>query len=291
MATLDSVKNIFTNKNVEYKDISDNDFLISKFLLFAANVSNEYYDQSVGVKSNRTNVTYVQSPRYTNEQLEKQYKKHVNMLQRIYDEIVGGLKEKTIRGEVISVERQIDNIQDDFKKMYVHDITPEGKIISGYRSKNHVGAIEKIGGLIVNTKLTKSFSERKIGKDKPYSSLKDMTENFYYTEALNRAYLGDIYAGSSLYYAGQNAGNDAKGGTQAAVKRLSGIDSNGITNEVEADVYYLFDDGSISDSFQINGTHYTKLMQEDAGNFENVKLVGKGQVHQVDPKTALPPFL
>jgi hypothetical protein len=284
-ATLDSVKNIFTNKNIEYKNISDNDFLVSKFLMFAANASNNYYDQSIGVKSNRTNVTYVQSPRYTNDKLKEEYDTQVNTLQKMYDKMVGALKEKTIKGKVVSVEKQINDIQSDFKKLYVHDITPEGKIISGYMAKNHTAAIQKIGGLIVNTKLTKAFSDKKIGKDKPYSSLQDMVENFYYTEALNRAYLGDIYAGPALYYAGLVAGNDAKKGAQQAVKRLSGVDSNGETNEIEQDVYYLFHDGSISDSFEMNGTHYTKLMQEDAGNFEKVKLVGKGQVHQVDPTT------
>ena len=285
MATLDSVKNITTNDNVEYKDLSDNDFLVNKFLMFAANVSNEYYSQSAGVKSNRTNVTFVEAPRYTNQELKKRYDEQVVMLQKVYNDMVNNFVEYESKGKIITVEAQKTDVQNDFKKLYLHDISPEGVITSGYKLDNHLSKVGAVNRLIKNTDLIDSFAKRKIGKDKPYSSIEDMVTNFYYTEALNRTYLGDIYGGVALEYAGLVAGNTSKGGAQQAVKRLSGIDSNGETNEVDNDVNFLFHDGSVSDSFEINGRYYTEALKEDAGTLDPIGLVSKGQIMQVDPET------
>jgi hypothetical protein len=262
VSKLDAVKNISNNNIVEYKNLNTSDFVLTLLQKYATNKSTKFYNQSLGVKSNRDSVTFVRSPRFTSEQLKNEYEKQAKMLDKIYQE----LKQKNKNNP-----KKLAKIDRDFKEMYLHKIV-DGKIVSGYKSKEHQKELDFLNRLVKEKKLETVFTKNRDG------SIEQVIEDFFYTEALNRSYLKDIYAGVPLYYA-----NSKKDGAKQSIKRLSGTDSTGLVDIIEDEVYVVvIDDKEMgSDSFNINGRYLTKALKDSRGPIDAVKINSKDQVYQV----------
>jgi len=283
-SVFDSLKNFKTNKNVEYKDMTDRDYMMLQLFKFATSSSTEYYSQTLGVKSNRQSITFFESPSYTDSKtkkfskakLRKAYDDQVKMLEPMLKDMLSKAKTQKAKNDLIN----------DFNDLYIHSADSKGNITNALDNQQKFrNKIKEIKSIAINNELQEAFS-KKVGKTKQFSSFDEMVKAFFYIEAINRSSLNDIYGGVALRYSNLVADTD-KGGVQQSVKRLSPADSNGKQLEVDKIVHYIVYDSkdSNSDSFKFNGTHLTEHIAKETGSLDPVGINSKELAYQVDPKT------
>ena len=262
----DSIKNLNTNENVEYSQQSKDDYHVMQLHKFATNTSNKYYNQTLGVMSNRDSMMLFEVPTYSNSQLNSEYKIQAKGLEKQLADI---LKNKN--------EEERAKIINDFNNLYIHKADANGNITPGI-DVDYDSQIKEIKDILVANDLIEAYSQVKVGKGKPFASIDDMLENYFYTEALNRIYLNDIYGGTAILHT-----NSKKGAVESSVKRMSGPNSNGELNEIDKPVTLIVYKNGGSDSFNINGSHLSEQISKDAGSLDPVGINSKDQVYQIDP--------
>lgn len=269
----DSIKNLNLNSNSEYINHSTADYLLNQFAKFASTISETSYKQTLGVLSNRDSILFFDVPKYTKSRLIEEYDKQVVGLTKILN--------KQLEGKSSDGKAKVIN---DFNKLYVHkatiDSNGKAKVESGYGTLSK--EIKDFKSVLTSNNL-----EEVLVRDKN-KNLDELIENFYYTEALNRSYLNDIYGGISLLHT-----NDKKGAVENSVKRMSLPTSNGEKIELKKKVYLVVHDGmnkdgtknNESDSFKINGRHLSNYLKKASGTLDPVGGIMKDNVMQVDPIT------
>jgi hypothetical protein len=275
----DSMKNLNTLENAEYSQQNKNDYSLNQLFKFATNTASEYYKQTLGVMSNRDSVLMFDVPTYTATQLDTEYKKQAASLEKLLKQKMKGL-----------TTEQKEQMRKDFNNLYIHQADANGIVTPGNQlKKKYEGDIQEIKDLLSDNGLTDAFSQTKVGKGKKYSTIDEMVDDYFYTEALNRTYLNDIYGGSALHFSNPNS---SKRAVEQAVKRLSGPSSNGEIIELDRPVMMVYYDGGkpdgdnfVGDSFAFNGTELSKKLQEMSGSLDPMGINSKDQVYQVDPTT------
>ena len=296
-AVHDAVSNMFTNRTTEHKKQVQSDTLLIGLSYFAASTNKNAYDQSIGISGDRSRMTTFKAPRYKNlVDITKQLEGDVRVQQKMFDN-------KIKEFEVGS--KEYNTILDNFNSMYMNKIV-NGKVIAplminsnGVSVKNpaypDTVANEKniaiINKAIRDNKLEGPLSKDLVGKGKNhmYGSLKELVANYYYTEAINRNALMDIFAGTML---------DRKN-VADVVKRGSLYNSGGTSIEHNKPVtIVVYDVPSLvypkteteegeftSDSMSFDGSHLHRHTVEDAGELGNVGVNKKDGIMQVDPST------
>jgi len=273
----DSMKNLNTLENLEYSEQNKNDYHINQLFKFATNASQSYYNQTLGVMSNRDSALMFEVPSYTASRLNGAYVTQAKDLQSMLKDKMKGL-----------TDDQKSRMVNDFNKLYIHKADANGNVTPG-NQLNHKSDIKEIKDLLTENNLEDAISQNKVGKGKQFASLDEMLENYFYTEALNRTYLNDIYGGPAIHFSNPNS---KKGAVEQSVKRLSGPSSNGELIELDRPVMMVFynggnpEDGNfLGDSFNFNGTELSNKLQEMSGSLDPMGINSKDQVYQVDPTT------
>lgn len=296
-AVHDAVSNMFTNRTTEHNKQVQSDTLLIGLSYFAASTNKNAYDQSIGISGDRSRMTTFKAPRYKNlVDITKQLEGDVKVQQKMFD--------NTVKGFEVGSEKY-NTILDNFNSMYMNKIV-NGKVIAplminsnGVSVKNpaypNTVANEKniaiINKAIRDNKLEGPLSKDLVGKGKNhmYGSLKELVANYYYTEAINRNALMDIFAGTML---------DRKS-VADVVKRGSLYNSGGTSIEHNKPVtIVVYDVPSLvypeteteegeftSDSMSFDGSHLHQHTVEDAGELGNVGVNKKDGIMQVDPST------
>jgi len=276
----DSIRNLNTGENVEYNDMTAEDYQILQFHKFAANNSSKVYKQTLGVMSNRDSMLMFEVPRYNDAQLKNEYIKQANQLQETTQKVIDNLDEtnKMLKDDKKVTKQDVIN---DFNNLYLHQAKlVDGKVVVtngidvGYKSE--INKLKKTIGV----ELQDAYRGTTHGET--YSSFDSMVENFFFTEALNRTYLGDIYGGSSIQHSAIKKGM----AVEHSVKRMSGPSSNGEHNQIDKPIVFVVYDGSGSDSFNINGSKLSEQIAKDTGSFDVPGMNSKDQIYQVDPITS-----
>ena len=273
----DSMKNLNTLENLEYSEQNKNDYHINQLFKFAATAAQSYYNQNLGVMSNRDSALMFEVPTYTKAKLEAEYKTQAAGLESMLKQKMKGL-----------TTEQEAKMVDDFNKLYIHQADSKGNVTPGTQL-NHKAEIKEIKDLLLANNLATPLSQTKVGKGKTFANLDELLENYFYTESLNRTYLNDIYGGSAIHFSNPNSN---KGAVEQSIKRLSGPSSNGEIIELDRPVMMVFYDGGkpengdfVGDSFNFNGTELSKKLQEMSGSLDPMGINSKDQVYQVDPET------
>jgi hypothetical protein len=294
----DAISNMFTNKTIEHGKQVQSDTLLMGLSYFAATANKDSYDQSIGISGDRSKTTTVQAPRFKNVQaIANQLNKDASTQQKMFDAKVKGI-------EVGSSD--YNTIVDNFNSMYMNKVNEDGKVVSplivradnivdnnpSYPKKFRVANEKNIAILnktVRDNKLTEAIGKDLVGNKKPYNSLKELVNSYYYTEAINRSALMDIFAGPML---------DRKD-VADAVKRGSGPNSGGTLIEHEKPVtFVVYDVPSLvypkteteegeftSDSMSIDGSYLHDYTIEESGELGNVGVNKKDFIYQVDPTT------
>ena len=288
----DAISNMFTNKTIEHGKQVQSDTLLMGLSYFAATANKDSYDQSIGISGDRSKTTTVQAPRFKNVQaIANQLNKDASTQQKMFNDKIKGI-------EIGS--KDYNTIVDNFNSMYMNKINEEGKVVSplivradnvvdnnpSYPKKFRVANEKNIAILnktIRNNKLTEAIGKDLVGFGKPYNSLKELVNSYYYTEAINRSALMDIFAGPML---------DRKN-VADAVKRGSGPNSGGTLIEHEKPVTFVVydvpsevEEGEFtSDSMSIDGSYLHDYTIEESGELGNVGVNKKDFIYQVDPTT------
>jgi len=293
----DALKNMNLNTVTEYSDMSVVDYHIAQLHKYAATTSKDFYNQSLGVISNRDTSLYWQVPTYnTQEKLEAAYIDQANTYRDELEKLLDKAKSYTDKdGNIVSVEKVRANIVEDFNNLYLHQVPvdangnavldSEGKII--VKNGLDVGYKQEIADLkdMIPLSLQAAYSQEKVTKKGVFKSFDDMLENYFYTEALNRNYLGDIYSGLALLHS-----LSGKGAVEGSIKRNSGLNSNGALIPLDQPVIFVVHDGP-SDSFAFNGTYLTARIELMRGDLDKPGLSSKDQIYQVQPDTGAQLFV
>lgn len=274
-AKLDTVKNLNTNEVVDYANLNANDYHITQLFKFATNVSSKFYKQSIGVISNRDGMLLFEVPTYTNEKLKEAYKQQAKDLESLLKTKLIGL-DSTQQKKLIS----------DFNNLYIHKADKNGKVTSAMEI-GHTKEIDNIKSIVSKNGLTEALSSKV--NNGTFKNFDELLSNYFYTEALNRSYLSDIYAGPALHHSKPNS---KKGAVESFIKRMSGINSNGTNIELKKPVTFVVYKGKskvdgvkLSDSFAFFGNNINKEIKDATGSFSPVGINSKNNIFQVDPIT------
>lgn len=293
-SVFDSIRNLITGENIEYSDMTGRDYRTLQLLKYGKSSANNYYSQTLGVKSNRTSVTLFEVPSYINEvinqstggkklgfdktKLKQDYENQAAMLEGQLKPMLAKLKTKEAKDKLIN----------DFNDIYIHTADANGNVTSGLNPTKYKNEIQEIITDAKNSGVDRLLSGGKFGPGKPFDTFESMVNGFFFVEALNRNSLNDIFGGSALEYAFIVANNENKGGVQQTVKRASSADSNGVQIEIDKPIHYVvFNDKSInSDSFKFNGSHLTNHISKETGSLDPLGINSKELAYQVDPTNA-----
>ena len=291
-AKIDALKNQNLQQVSEYSDMNSNDYQIAQLQLFAVTQSEKFYPQSIGVIANRENMIVFDSPFYTNEKLKTEYENQASTYLGI---LTGLVKNATPKYDnklkrIQTLKEAQEKIVNDFNNLYLHQATllKDGEV--AVKNGMAVGWNDQIEEFIkiISPELQQAYSQNKVGDNKQFKSFQDLATNYFYSEALNRTYLGDIYAGNALLHT-----YSKKGAVESFIKRNSGFDSNGKKFEFDQPMILVVVDDMPSDSQAINGTYTTEVLRKQGGTMEGseVGLSMKDQIYQVDPITSQQLFL
>jgi hypothetical protein len=192
----DAMSNMFTNKTIDHSKQFKSDTVLIGLSYFANNVSKDEYDQSMGISGDRSKITTVKSPRYKNKvEIAEQLKADAETQQKIFDDKVSSL-------EVGS--EQYNNVVNNFNSIYMNKIV-DGKVVTPFNpiypesaTKANEESIAYIKKVVRDNELTEPISRDHVGSDKMYKSFNDLVESYYYTEAINRNALMELFAGIPL---------------------------------------------------------------------------------------------
>jgi len=281
-AVHDALSNMYTSKVMDHPRQYKADTVIVGLSYFANDASKNSYRQSIGVSGDRSKITTVRSPRFDNfEAIKEQLIKDAATQQKIFNNAVKGL-------DVNSDEYK--KIVENFNDMYMNKVvdgkvvTPNSKLYPSEATKQNKANIAYIKQVVRGNKLEAAISKDHVGAKEKYKSFDELVGAYYYTEAINRNALMDLFAGTML---------DRKN-VADAVKRGSGYNSGGTLIEhnkpvtfVVYDVPSEVEEGEYtSDSMSIDGTHLHKHTMDDAGVMGNVGTNKKDFIFQVDPSTS-----
>jgi hypothetical protein len=278
----DALSNMYTSKVMDHPKQYKADTVIVGLSYFANDASKDSYRQSIGVAGDRSKITTVRSPRFDNfEAIKEQLIKDAATQQKIFNNAVKGLNVNS---------DEYKKIVENFNDMYMNKVvdgkvvTPNSKLYPSEATKQNKANIAYIKQVVRGNKLEAAISKDHVGKNEKYKSFDELVGAYYYTEAINRNALMDLFAGTML---------DRKN-VADAVKRGSGYNSGGTLIEhnkpvtfVVYDVPSEVEEGEYtSDSMSIDGTHLHKHTMDDAGVMGNVGTNKKDFIFQVDPSTS-----
>jgi hypothetical protein len=283
----DAISNDLHGRAIEYNRESFSDGNMVDLIYFAGlNAATDSYHQRIGITGDRGHKTYFEVKRYTKSQMESLYQQRAEDLMKHFDQRIQRLYGKRLNQVTLE---EIKNDVDLFNKLNLIKLTYENgewNVVTPFDENSDAAiakqeAIDTLKRNLEDSKLTDAISKRFILSETPmYTGLDQMLETFVLNESLNRGYLTDIYAGPGL---------DRKN-VADVVKRLSGSNSGGTFINVEKPVRMIVfkSDGmrtgkTNSDSFNVNGSHFTDNMRYQIGPLNPVGVNSKDGLYQVDP--------
>ena len=263
----DAVSNITNNTNKEYSYMSAKDYLLNQFFMYATNQSGVSYNQTFGIKSNRDSISLFNVPKYTKSELKTHYDNQAKMLDKIYQELTRG-----------ATQEQKDALAKGLEDMFLHKVV-NGKVVSGFMHPSHQNEIQEIQKMLKEIDYKDFILESQTKETKSIHPASEIVEMFYYTEALNRTSLNDIFSGNSLWFKSP----------QKDTKRRSGADSTGLQDDIGGEIKFIqfnsvLPNGDIiADSLDFNSPTLYENQKTNRGDIDNVGESAKDQIYQVLP--------
>jgi hypothetical protein len=194
--------------------------------------------------------------------------------QKLFDNKIKGLDSDAVAGVV-----------DSFNKMSMNKIV-DGKVVTpfaeNYPNKAEVKSNQdKLFSLVDKYGIGDAIANDNVGPTKKYGTIKELIEAYYYSDAINRNALMNMYEGPMIH----------RKNVADVVKRGSGINSGGKLIELDKPVkIYVIDVPSAvvpgeqtADSFSFNGSHLQSRIAKQSGVLDKVGSNVKDQVFQVNP--------
>jgi hypothetical protein len=280
----DAISNSILNKVTEYGKQVNSDTIINGLSFFSNVASSDYYYQSIGISGNREHVTYFKAPRYKNkEALQNQYGESVDAEQMLFDNEVESLEKNS---------KEYKSVVKKFNNMYMNKIV-DGEVITPWdarypakHTKDNKAKIKAIKKMVQKNGMTEAIQRDHVTNKKTYGDIDQLIESYFYTEAINREALMDIYSSPALQ----------RKNVEAAIKRGSGPNSGGskiefdkpvriVVYKVPSKVVTKNPKALTSDSFTVDSPSLHAHIVEQSGDLSKVGANKKDFVYQVNPKT------
>lgn len=263
---LDGIENILSKKVKEYELLSGTDILLYNILQFS-NGSYDRYNQNPMINADRDMTFTVTAKRYnTDTELKQQ-------LNKLKDRFQKELQSK--EGE--DLKRFVKNLENT-TSFVVNNGFVLHPLDSDYTKKSELNKqVSHIKKLIEDNRLEDSIrsiisqNKNSIYRDAP---IEGIIRNYILNDTINRIYATDIFIGPMT-----NLKN-----TFDVIKRANGATSNGFLVKFPRPVHVIaVNTNGISDSFSVNGSHFSEHIKEQMGSLDEVGLNMKDMLYQVEP--------